>query len=161
MSKDTFICLDIEASGLGPRSYPIEIAWADSGSDEHDTFLINPNEVEQWSDWDEKAQSIHNIPRESLVSGLSVREACSRLNARLAGCTVICDALEFDYFWMRRLFDAARMNPAFKLAGLDAVLRPEQLIYYRIVAKAEVRKHRALDDAYALMASMKQCLSHT
>lgn len=158
MKKFPVICIDIEASGLGPRSYPIEIAWKCSKTLRGDSFLINPDSAFNWTDWDVKAQQIHGLSRDQLlVEGVSIQDACSRLNTALAGCAVYCDALEFDYFWIRRLFEAARMRPTFKLRGLESLLKGEQLIQYGLVAKTQVRRHRAMDDVEDLLLCVAAC----
>ena len=158
MKKFPVICIDIEASGLGPRSYPIEIAWKCSKTHRGDTFLINPDSAFSWTDWDVNAQHMHGLNRDQLLAeGISVQEACKRLNAALAGHAVYCDALEFDYFWIRRLFEAARMRPAFKLRGLESILKGEQLIQYSLVAKTQIRRHRAMDDVEDLLVCIAAC----
>jgi hypothetical protein len=46
--------LDFEASSLGKKSYPIEVAWVfeDGTSESH---LIKP--APEWTDWDPAAQA--------------------------------------------------------------------------------------------------------
>jgi hypothetical protein len=108
------ICIDIEASGLGPLSYPIEVAWKCGLTGESDLFLINPDTGYNWTQWDLSAADIHGITMDELLhKGISVNEACNRLNQMLSGKTVTSDALDFDFFWMRRLFESAMMKPTF------------------------------------------------
>lgn len=150
--------MDLEASGLGPRSYPIEVAWKCGATGECDSFLINPESAYGWNDWDPIAAEIHNIPRDHLIKeGISVREACKRLNQFIGDRDVISDALEFDYFWIRRLFEAGMMKPTFKMKGIDHILEGEQLIMYRLVASAQVRNHRAMDDVEDLIKCIEAC----
>ena len=75
------IIIDIEASGFGRGSYPIEvgIAFADGT-----TFcsLIKPED--DWTHWDSQAQSVHNIERSTLYShGCSVTQLAQVLNTML------------------------------------------------------------------------------
>lgn len=148
------ICIDFEASGLGAESYPIEVAWKSTSSDISTDCLINPDSAEGWDYWDEFAEELHGIDREMLQQGLSVAEVCSKMNEELAGCDLICDALEFDSFWLQRLFTAAGMKPTFKLKGLDTILSPEQLIQYRLVSKTQFRRHRAMRDVEDLIKAL-------
>lgn len=158
MQELAAIFMDIEASGLGPRSYPIEIAWKCSRTGESDLFLINPASAFGWCDWDLRAAQMHGISQTMLSEeGIDVRSACQRLNSALAGREVISDALEFDYFWVRRLFEAGMMHPAFTMRGIDALLSGEQLVQYRLVAKAQVRRHRAMADVDDLLACLAAC----
>jgi hypothetical protein len=55
------LCLDFEASGLGPGSYPIEVAIADCESGECTSWLIRPTET--WLSegiWSEDSFDVHN-----------------------------------------------------------------------------------------------------
>lgn len=150
------ICLDFEASGLGPRSYPIEVAWRDGATGASDSFLISPAEVPGWTDWDEMAQGIHGIAREQLVAdGIGVGKACWRLNRALEGRVVYCDALEFDLFWLRRLYDAAQMRPMFRLEGLESMLSGTRLQRFLDVIATQQRRHRALDDVADLIEALE------
>jgi hypothetical protein len=150
------ICLDFEASGLGPRSYPIEVAWRDAASGEQDSFLIDPSTVPGWTDWDEVAQGIHGLSREELhVQGIGAAAACWRLNRALEGRTVYCDALEFDHFWLRRLYDAAQMRPLFRLKGLEVLLSARQRQRFMEAIECQERRHRALDDVADLISAMR------
>ena len=158
MIKIPVIFMDIEASGLGPRSYPIEVAWKCGLTGECDSFLINPETGYNWTDWDSTAEDLHHIAVDELLAeGVSVREACQRLNSRLDGKTVTSDALDFDFFWIRRLYESAMMSPAFEMQGIDKVLEGGQLIQYRLVASAQVRSHRAMGDVDDLFTCLAAC----
>ncbi|UTW13793.1 3'-5' exonuclease [Marinobacterium rhizophilum] len=150
------ICLDFEASGLGPRSYPIEVAWRDAASGEQDSFLIDPNTVPGWTHWDEVAQGIHGLSREELhAQGIAASAACWRLNRALEGRTVYCDALEFDHFWLRRLYEAAQMRPMFRLKGLEVLLTAVQRQRFMAAIECQDRRHRALDDVADLIGALQ------
>ncbi|WP_428036348.1 hypothetical protein [Amphritea sp.] len=149
------ICLDLEASGLGPYSYPIEVAW--KGTEEvSDSFLINPDSVPEWTFWDEYAEELHNICRSELREhGISALSACLRLNDALEGRDVLSDAWEFDHFWLTRLFKAAGQKMAFRLVSLREVLSAEELIQYQFVCKAQLRQHRAMDDVDHILQAIR------
>ncbi|MDO6565106.1 hypothetical protein Q4488_17150 [Amphritea sp. 1_MG-2023] len=140
------ICLDLEASGLGPRSYPIEVAWK-STAGKSDNFLINPDSVSGWDFWDEYAEELHNLCRTEVCrKGVSADAACTRLNEQLAGQDVLSDAWEFDDFWLTRLFEATGQTMAFRLIGLPALLNPEELLQFQLICKGQWRQHRAMSD---------------
>jgi hypothetical protein len=150
------ICLDFEASGLGTSSYPIEVAWCDAGSGEQDSFLIDPQSVPGWTHWDEVAEGIHGLARGELqAQGVTAAAACWRLNRALEGKMVYCDALEFDHFWMRRLYDAAQMRPLFRLRGLEVLLNAAQRQRFLDAIECQDRNHRALDDVADLISALK------
>ncbi|MCH4813911.1 hypothetical protein [Vreelandella neptunia] len=142
----TFI--DIEASGLGPDSYPIELGWADTlGNGEG--FLICPRD--EWSHWDPVAASIHGIARDELFErGLHVVDAAKKLNDMLGFETVYCDALDSDLVWISRLFDAAKLEPSFRVSDfyqLHKMLSNEHMLSLRQMLKSLPVLHRAQADA--------------
>lgn len=154
------VCLDFEASGLGPRSYPIEVAWRDPATGAEDSFLISPDGVTGWGDWCEIAEGIHGIPRTRLLAeGLAPETACKRLNQALEGRTLYCDALEFDLFWLRRLYDAAGMRPLFRLEGLESRLEGDRLERFLECIAGQKRRHRALDDVTDLISALEYAFS--
>ncbi|MEH6579921.1 MAG: hypothetical protein V7731_22945 [Amphritea sp.] len=149
------ICLDLEASGLGPRSYPIEVAWKSTGDNSFDNFLIDPDSAVQWDYWDEFAEEMHGICRTELQrKGISVETACKRMNDQLSGKSVLSDAWEFDNFWLTRLYSEAGMQMAFQLQGLEAVLSAGQLIQYRLISKSQLRRHRAMKDVEHILQAI-------
>lgn len=149
------IFFDLEASGLSAASYPIEVAWKCPETGDSDNFLINPDTVTAWEYWDEFAEELHGIDLERLQSeGISAVEACLRLNEALSGKTLISDALEFDSFWIRRLFEAGCVKQAFRLSGLDQLLTSEQLIQYHFIARSQFRRHRAMSDVEDLITAV-------
>lgn len=153
------ICIDLEASGLGPQSYPIEVAWKDGRSGEQDAFLIDPATVDGWTYWDEFAEELHGIDITDLAAGgLSAVAAARRLNQALAGKAVYSDACEFDRFWIIRLFEAAGIEPAFEVCGLESLLSEAQLVQYRFISRSQLRRHRAandVDDQLAAIAAVQ------
>jgi len=150
------ICIDLEASGLAAESYPIEIAWVCAETDRRDSFLIDPESALGWTYWDEYAEELHGIEPELLQrEGIPVQLACQRLNQALEGEQVISDAFEYDSFWLNRLYQAAGMKPGFQLAGLDTVLSGEQLLQYRLIARAQFRRHRAMQDVVDLINAIQ------
>jgi len=153
------ICIDLEASGLASDSYPIEIAWACTETGRSDSFLINPASAPGWTYWDEFAEELHGIEPELLQQeGIDVGAACERLNRALEGEQVISDAFDYDGFWLRRLYRAAGVQPAFRLVGLDAVLSGEQRIQYQFIARTQFRRHRAMRDVEDLISAIRTVL---
>lgn len=153
------ICIDLEASGLASDSYPIEIAWACTETGRSDSFLINPASAPGWTYWDEFAEELHGIEPELLLQeGIDVGAACERLNRALEGEQVISDAFDYDGFWLRRLYRAAGVQPAFRLVGLDAVLSGEQRIQYQFIARTQFRRHRAMRDVEDLISAIRTVL---
>ena len=112
--------LDIEASGFGRDSYPIEVGFVLPDGSVWCT-LVRPQP--DWTHWDPAAQALHGIERETaLRHGRTALEVARELNERLRGRTLYCDGWAHDYAWLNLLFDAADTLPAFRLEHLRRVL---------------------------------------
>lgn len=116
--------LDIEASGLSPKSYPVEFGWSDLELNV-ESFLIRP--TKSWlkkGEWSSDAESIHGISPERLLDeGISVTEAADRLNSAFEGCRVLRDGMQYDPFWYGRLFEAAGMKPVVDTFSFENAMR--------------------------------------
>ena len=118
------IVMDIEASGIGQHSYPIEIGFSQRHG-EGWCSLIRPEQG--WQYWDQHAEQRHRIPRELLIErGRSSRQVAEAMNNLLSGYTVYTDNWNQDYAWLTRLFDAASMVPEFRLADFREIIFPAQ-----------------------------------
>ncbi|MSQ66623.1 MAG: hypothetical protein EXR83_00310 [Gammaproteobacteria bacterium] len=150
------VILDIEASGFGRGSYPIEIGVAlDSGRSE--CFLIK-RELD-WTHWDPAAASLHGIsPGLLLTSGRPPREVAQRLNQLLTGLTVYSDAWGTDSSWLALLFERAELPQHFRLDALVGLLsEAEKTIWAesKVFVRNDLRltRHRASADALILQAA--------
>ncbi|WP_210396268.1 hypothetical protein [Motiliproteus sediminis] len=142
--------IDIEASGFGPHSYPIEVGLALEPEERFST-LITPERY--WAHWSEQAESVHGISRQTLLDhGHPVRQVAARINRRLKGCTVYSDGWVVDKPWLITLFAAAGMAPQFAISALEMILSEAQMeIWHRVKAditrELAVTRHRASHDA--------------
>ena len=74
--------IDVEASGFGKGSYPIEVGFV-LPDGRGDCMLIRPGP--QWRHWDVAAERLHHISRALLEErGRPARDVAERLNAQLA-----------------------------------------------------------------------------
>lgn len=148
--------IDLEASGLSARSWPIEVGWCFvAGAPE--ARLIRP--AEQWSldDWSKDAEALHGVPHAILLKdGAEPKDVCEALNEALAGKTVYSDAPDWDGFWLYRLFQAGHLRQRFTLndlGGLFAAAPPEQIDALSAQAdRLAPRSHRAAPDALHMRA---------
>ncbi|MEM9704949.1 MAG: hypothetical protein AAF850_02600 [Pseudomonadota bacterium] len=147
--------LDIEASGLNEKSWPVEIGWA--LPDQAETSLIvKPDPAWPDAGWDPSAEELHGLHRDTLdADGLPAKVVCERLNKALRGRTVYSDAIDWDGFWLYRLFQAGRQRPAFLLESFNAIIdglsprrRDAVLIAHDALAPGG---HRAATDAARLL----------
>lgn len=145
--------IDLEASGFGGNSYPIEVGFA-LPDGRLECTLIRPEP--EWTHWDESAYSVHGISRELLLAfGKPVDQVALWLNKQLKGMTVYSDAWGHDYAWLAVLFDAANMAPSFKLDHLASIM-PEceaarwNELHQEIELELGLKRHRASNDALML-----------
>ena len=147
------IIIDVEASGFGRGSYPIEVGVALGDGSRH-CYLVSP--VRGWSHWDQAAERVHGISRAVLESnGRPARDVAWRLNALLRRKVVYSDAWSFDMSWLGKLFDAADTHQAFRIADIAELLDDEQLSRWahvkgQVAQELGLRRHRASGDARIL-----------
>jgi DNA polymerase III epsilon subunit-like protein len=153
---DAPIIIDLEASGFGAGSYPIEVGFVlPDGSSQ--CSLIQP--AEGWTHWDPKAESVHGITRSMLMEyGRPVAEVANLLNRSLRGQTVYSDAWAHDYTWLSVLFEAAGLVPSFRLEHLLVLMNECSSAHWNeIRSKVErdmnMRRHRASNDARVLQTT--------
>jgi hypothetical protein len=150
--------LDIEASGFGARSYPIEIGYV-LGDGRARCTLVCP--APHWTHWDPAAERVHGIVRPTLLQhGRAIAEVADLLNADLAGQTVYCDGWAHDYPWLALLFDEAGRALRFRLESV-AMLHERRLarldaVHRDAVAELGLARHRASNDARALQLAISR-----
>jgi len=108
MRIEDVIILDLEASGLGRDSWPIEVglAWVEAGEIKIWSSLIRPEPDWDVDAWDPIAEDIHGISRDDLTSAPTAWVVAEQLRQHIAGRPVFSDAPDHDLKWMRRLLDA-------------------------------------------------------
>lgn len=154
--------IDIEASGFGKGSYPIEVGFVLPDGSSYCT-LIHPEP--DWQHWDASAEAVHGIGRALLARhGRRSREVALEMNRQLHGLTVYCDAWLQDYSWLGRLFDSAELIPSFALADLRSLLTEEDKALWQdtkaeVAARLKLRRHRASSDARILQTTLVEVKS--
>jgi len=149
--------LDIEASGFGRSSYPIEVGYV-LPDGRAACMLVRP--PENWTHWDASAEHVHGISRTTLAAhGRTPQDVAAALNHDLAGMTVYCDGWAHDYTWLNALFNEAGLQPAFKLESVSALLDEDRLSRLDEARRDAVRemgltRHRASNDARALQRAL-------
>lgn len=143
--------IDFEASGLGPASYPIEVAWGLS-PETVVTFLLNPQKMPSWTDWNPKSAEFHHISREMLIEkGEDPHTVAARMVQELSGKAVYSDEPKFDNFWKDRLLSDAGFDPT--------AIRIQNLKYYlNKIIKTRYPGKRYMDLVQEF--STAQCVFH-
>jgi len=154
--------IDIEASGFGAGSYPIEVGTVLTDGSAY-CSLICPQP--DWRHWEHSAEGVHGITRETLREhGKPAAAVAQALNDRLRGHTVYTDAWYHDYQWLARLFDAADAQPAFKLEDLRGLLdEAAQARWHstreQVMQELQLNRHRASNDAKVLQHTLVAVLA--
>jgi hypothetical protein len=149
--------MDLEASGFGRNSYPIEVGYVLPDGHTY-CSLIRPET--HWTHWDDQAARTHNISRQLIEErGSPAAQVAARLNADLRGQTVYSDGWANDYSWLGALFDAADMSPMFKLENLRRLLSEEEAnrwhdVKSQVTRECGLQRHRASADARLLQLTL-------
>jgi hypothetical protein len=145
--------IDIEASGLGSNSYPIEIGVALESGMRYST-LIKP--AGDWTHWDDNAEKTHGITRDILDRhGRPIKEVAAKLNDLLEKRFVYSDGWVVDKPWVTQLFAAARLPQFFTVSAIETILSEAQMAIWHEVKnefmqKNHLQRHRASIDAFII-----------
>lgn len=151
--------LDIEASGLSPDSYPLEIGIV-LPDDSSWCSLIEP--AKTWDHWSKEAEALHQITRENIEHyGKAISEVAHTLNTLLKGKTVYSDCWVLDDRWLRKLYLEARMTPSFRLTDIMYILKEDDFLSWEttksnVAKELNMHRHRATNDARILQESFSR-----
>jgi len=142
--------IDIEASGFGRGSYPIEVGIAMPDGQAH-CYLIRPQS--DWTHWDVEAEGLHHISQDTLRShGKDVRLVAQRLNQLLANQTIYSDGWAHDTSWLGLLFESAGISQHFKIDHIACLFSQDQVAIWeqerlQVMQELGINRHRASADA--------------
>ena len=155
------VIIDIEASGLGENSYPIEIGIALPDGGAH-CYLIHP--YAEWTHWESDAEKLHRLSRATLVRfGMDGAYVARQLNKFLDGKAVYSDSLAREQAWLDTLYTRAGMTPSFKLEDLATITSVEQSAHWDVVCEQVInelglKRHRASADARIIQSTWLRTL---
>ncbi len=153
------IVIDVEASGFGKGSYPVEVGVVLSDGSRH-CYLIAP--ARGWQSWDDEAERIHGISRETLLAyGRPLQDVAWRLNELMRNKTAYCDAWSFDMSWLGKLYEAANMRQTFRIADIAELIDEEQrsrwdAVKQEVIGQLGLMRHRASGDARILQETWRR-----
>ncbi len=153
--------IDIEASGFGGTSYPIEIGIVLSSGEKY-CSLIQP--VSYWQHWSIEAEETHHISRDLLHKrGKPAIQVAAEINQFLQGKTVYSDGWVVDKPWLIELFSAARMGYSFTISALEFILNEHQMEIWHetkshIIDELSLTRHRASTDAFIIQETYRRTL---
>jgi len=154
--------IDVEASGFGSQSYPIEVGVI-TASHKTACFLILP--CDNWTHWDESAEQVHGISRKTLMKhGMPAELVAAALNDLLVGKKAYTDAWSHDLSWLGKLHDAVELPPLYSLDSLRCLMsEPQANLWHQIkdqvIEDLHLTRHRASSDALILQETFKRTLA--
>ncbi|WKJ88599.1 hypothetical protein QZJ86_11235 [Methylomonas montana] len=164
--------LDIEASSWHTNSFPIEIAWS-TPQGLIECYLINPDSILEWKNWDFSAQSIHGISLDHCQeNGIHPGFVCKQLSRSFPpGSVVYADGGPFDQYWIDQLYAVCTKHGFSRflvrhsddvilplLTNVDISKRQEYFDNLKNIARQKARgRHRARVDVEYLIELYKLC----
>ena len=156
--------IDIEASGFGLESFPIEIGLVLPNGAIY-CALIKPHS--SWTHWDKRAEKIHGITRYEINNhGKDIASVCDDLNALCDGQVLYTDCWSHDYHWLCRLYAAAGKHCSFRLSPIEYLLSEQQMQTWAqrkkdYALQSDIKTHRALNDALIIAEALDRELLMT
>jgi hypothetical protein len=153
--------IDVEASGFGSTSYPIEVGVVVSDGLKY-CSLIMPDK--EWTHWDMAAEQVHHISRHNLkVHGKSIHTVAHQLNDYFEGMTLYSDGWVVDKPWLTRLFYVARTPMKFYVSPLELILSEAQMAIWhntkdQVTKELNLVRHRASNDAAIIQETYRRTL---
>lgn len=153
--------IDIEASGFGHDSYPIEIGLALNQEDRY-CSLVKPQP--DWTHWDMGAEETHHIPRNLIETrGKPAAVVAHELNSLLGEGFVFSDGSVVDVPWITKLYQAARTTRSFQIYDLQTILSEKQMREWhtcktQVLEELNIERHRASNDARVIQETFRRTL---
>jgi hypothetical protein len=157
--SDGPLIIDVEASGFGGASYPIEIGVALDDGHKYCALIIPEPD---WTHWDPEAERVHRIPRDLLETyGKPGHDVAETLNELLTSRTVYTDGWVVDKPWLTTLFHAAGTPMRFHVSPLEMILSESQMACWHrekddLVASLSLTRHRASHDAWIIQETYRR-----
>ena len=154
--------IDVEASGFGSASYPIEIGVVLNDGRSFCTLILPAPE---WTHWDKEAEKVHQVSRDILKTyGKPIDEVADQLNELLAGMTLYSDGWVVDKPWLTTLFHTAGKPMKFSVSPLEMILSEKQMAAWhetkvKVINEMNLKRHRASNDAWIIQETFKQTLA--
>jgi hypothetical protein len=164
--------VDVEASGLHDRSFPLQFGWC--GLDlKTSVALVRPQP--EWTPelYSEESFDIHGIAYETAVrEGVPAMRVAGRLNEDLVGKAVISDSPSWDGYWTKRLADSTGIDMKFGYNDFARIAETFGPVcdrwcvahYHRIVEVVDLfypHTHKADEDALRMAALTRMLLDRT
>jgi len=153
ISKIHHTFIDFEASSLNQQnSYPISVGIVHQSKTHY--WLIKPKSC--WTDWDKKAEQLHGLSKEFLITnGKEPSEVIEKITALLGTqCTLYSDNPFWELLWLNRLGISN-----YRIADAYDLVKSGSEEYVKVTREAIFEEHNltphiAIDDAMVLALTM-------
>lgn len=151
--------IDVEASGFGAFSYPIEVGVALTSGDRV-SLLIRPES--EWTHWDSSAEQVHGLSRDLLMSkGKPIDAVAKMLNDLLEETTVYSDGWVVDKPWVSTLYHKAGIRQQFYLSPIEQIMQETQFEIWdaakiSVAEELGLTRHRASSDAWIIQKTYER-----
>ena len=156
-TRPPLLFLDIEASSLDPRSWPIEVGWAwiEAGRVRTRSAIIAPRADWPLSAWRAAAVAVHGLPLCAVLAGAPAGEVAARTDV-FARFEVVSDNPVWDQRWLDRLREGRRRIDVRPLrAAVAERLHDLEASEFARTLLREPAPHRAGPDAARLAAAWR------
>lgn len=158
------VYVDVESSGLGEGTFPVEIAVSDDALHVR-SWIVRPAPGWVPRDW-QRVEAIHGLSWEEVLDGTSVEIVAQELADAIGDRIAVSDAVNYDGEWIYELYRSAGRLVPFRIAdyleqhleAVDAGRLSMDSIMSRMEEAGELCRshfphtHVAADDARALAA---------
>lgn len=164
MTSSPPIVIDVEASGFGPGSYPIEVGLAHEDGQPY-CRLLRP--APEWTHWDNSAEAVHGVTLDILEThGQDPARVADDLNEMLWGKTVYSDGWSYDVSWIGLLYEATARQQTFRIESIRSLLTETQAGQWsdtrrEVIEELGLKRHRASADARILQLTYLRVAAST
>lgn len=118
--RERMALLDVEASGLMPGSFPVEVAWL-AGS--RGSAVIDPSGHWDESRWDPDAEAMHGLSVQQVRRlGRHPKAVAAALDRALRGRVAFTDSPCHDAAWLDMLHQAAGIPRRYRVDSIGRLL---------------------------------------
>ncbi|MEP3562017.1 MAG: hypothetical protein ABJM19_11265 [Marinobacter sp.] len=148
--------LDIEASGIGNGSYPVEIAWSRVDGSQSFSALINPDSVDGWEGWSDEAIRRGLTRKECCERGEPAAYVARQVSRLLTDYPVFSESPVQDQKWLDALFTAIGKPWPVQLIPIEHAVKASQRCALNSRLKTRRDAHNAAANCLLLSREIKQ-----
>ncbi len=145
--------MEVQSSGYGPDSYPVEVGVVLDSGRRYCTLILP---LDSWSYWDEEVEKKHFVTRSAIMNhGKPIVKVARDLNHLLKRKTVYLGDWDNEKQWLDLIFSTTGILKKFRIEPLEDILTQRQVhgwsqTHAQVKEEASIQRQRASSDAYVL-----------